>query len=791
MHGGPLFDHPIANDISARIAALDHGTLVLHAPPGFGKSAIAALARERARHVTVVEELTGDDLDAVLPRLSSRLADGCLLVTTSDALVASQISLRFPGQATVFTAQDLRLGADDVAAQLGCEVRDARVDRIMSLSGGWPLVARLTVADEGLSEATLAERLNCYFDMLEGEYYDAAELRAIAVVADLDELRVSVLRSLFGDETIVETLRKLARRGAFVYEMASPATTFALEPAFTSYLKRRFDGLRPDGVAASKAVGLARLGYVGPAIRIASLSRDETCLAEVIGLIGGLRTVMSLGYDSAPVFDLPALRTSDHPEVIVARVYMEMQLGRIAHARELLDAASSPCGDRREHKSLGLVDLALRLYENHDIPLEDILAFEQRHADALYDDPIARATIQQIRASSHYLRADYAGSFACARYAMEVSVGLGAPLLAHYAKFYVALNQMRSGHADQARDLLESTLAMSERELGANNPQARQAALLLARIYLEQMEFETAEDLISCHAPLAELYANWRDAAEVVITTQARLIHRARGTTAALSYLDERQTAYFVSGMPVCSYICVLLKAQILFEAARYEDAEQELDALVPTTAGHHPGLILAEELLRIRIAFSRTARPGPGDDWPALRARIAASGDSALQIRAAMHDFERLHGEGDAAAANEALRTAVLQAHRCGLMLTFESEALRGGGAAVRAAADCAFGAEEQDFIRRCCAAASGAEPASVPAPPPSGLSPRERQVLGYLADGLSSKEMARNLNISVGTVKGYRRKLYDKLNIYRRSDAVLAARQLGLGQTLMEGRI
>jgi hypothetical protein len=40
----------------------------------------------------------------------------------------------------------------------------------------------------------------------------------------------------------------------------------------------------------------------------------------------------------------------------------------------------------------------------------------------------------------------------------------------------------------------------------------------------------------------------------------------------------------------------------------------------------------------------------------------------------------------------------------------------------------------------------------------------------------------MARVLNIATGTVKGYRRTLYEKLHIFTRSEAVAAARRLGL---------
>jgi DNA-binding CsgD family transcriptional regulator len=60
--------------------------------------------------------------------------------------------------------------------------------------------------------------------------------------------------------------------------------------------------------------------------------------------------------------------------------------------------------------------------------------------------------------------------------------------------------------------------------------------------------------------------------------------------------------------------------------------------------------------------------------------------------------------------------------------------------------------------------------------------LSQREREVLQLLARGLSNKEMARTLSVSENTVKTHLANLYEKLGARRRTEAVAAARRLGL---------
>ncbi len=70
---------------------------------------------------------------------------------------------------------------------------------------------------------------------------------------------------------------------------------------------------------------------------------------------------------------------------------------------------------------------------------------------------------------------------------------------------------------------------------------------------------------------------------------------------------------------------------------------------------------------------------------------------------------------------------------------------------------------------------------------PPPAQpliepLSRRELEVLHLLAQGLSNQEMCERLFLALDTVKGHNRKIFDKLQVQRRTEAVARARALGL---------
>lgn len=61
-------------------------------------------------------------------------------------------------------------------------------------------------------------------------------------------------------------------------------------------------------------------------------------------------------------------------------------------------------------------------------------------------------------------------------------------------------------------------------------------------------------------------------------------------------------------------------------------------------------------------------------------------------------------------------------------------------------------------------------------------GITPREREILGLIAEGLSNREIAERLFVSENTVKTHSRRLFEKLDAKRRTQAVQIAKEAGL---------
>ncbi len=149
-------------------------------------------------------------------------------------------------------------------------------------------------------------------------------------------------------------------------------------------------------------------------------------------------------------------------------------------------------------------------------------------------------------------------------------------------------------------------------------------------------------------------------------------------------------------------------------------------------------------------------------------------------------------------------------QAHRLNL-LTYQTIALSAAGQASRAQASLArvlslaepenhvrifldrgasMAALLHDFVARQGAApyverllkAFTLSPGSLLSSPGESLSEREHEILSLLASGLSNREVAERLVITIGTVKWYAHNIYGKLGVSSRTQAIAEARRLQL---------
>lgn len=88
----------------------------------------------------------------------------------------------------------------------------------------------------------------------------------------------------------------------------------------------------------------------------------------------------------------------------------------------------------------------------------------------------------------------------------------------------------------------------------------------------------------------------------------------------------------------------------------------------------------------------------------------------------------------------------------------------------------------EAEALLTRIAGFARERPPAPMPPPPPELLTPREREVLRLLAEGLGSRQIADRLVVSVSTARNHIQNILDRLGVHSRLEAVSVAHERGI---------
>ena len=166
-------------------------------------------------------------------------------------------------------------------------------------------------------------------------------------------------------------------------------------------------------------------------------------------------------------------------------------------------------------------------------------------------------------------------------------------------------------------------------------------------------------------------------------------------------------------------------------------------------------------------------------------RRQAEAKGWEDERLRVMVLQAVALHAHGEDDEAAHLLGDALALAEPGGFIRIFVDE----GTPMARLLSEAAAHEIMPDYTGRLLAAFEAEEPKGEdgsylpPAPPlTEPLSQRELEVLRLITQGLSNREIGERLFLAVDTVKGHNRRIFGKLMVRRRTEAVAKARSLGI---------
>lgn len=754
------------------------------------------------------EEITSDKVTETVGELVAALSPGQRLVLGSRQKPNLPLGrLRVSGRLLEIDSEHLKFSREEahryISERLACTLNDRDLETLQGRTDGWPAALQLAAAAlTGRSDAAallegLASSSQSIADYLAEDVLarlPSRQCRFLLETSLLDSFSPAMCDATLGIADSHELLRRTEHDNLFLQRIDNDGPWYRYHPLFRDFLRGQLrvsdqSAERTSALRLNAARWLAEHGRPFPAIPYALAAGDHRLAAQIMATratdlirIGQFDTVAKW------VAALPDETLAEQPELLIAGAYATTFLHRYIEANRLIDLLpESALTDKAISAELVTLKIMLSAWsdriaqafsiaESARLSLEDVPPY----VAGLTHNTLAYAHIarghdisaqQEIAAAKHYLEP------------------IGAIHALNYSVTFEGVISLLQGQVNAARLRFEDSLA----GLIAGGHRYTTTTAIVAAQFAEALyeidDIDAAEALLIDYLPVIR-EGCLPDHIIIAYRLLARIQAQRGQHDKALVTMDNLLDLGDVRSLPRLSAAARIDKHRLALLAGDTAAAHR-LMPLVADDAiwASFSGLALyAQDLDDVLIAQARQAisEGSLGSVVPTLQDAICEAGAHNRQRR--LVKLQCLLAQAFEVArrrpqALETLERSLLNAQPGGMVRVFADEPwyLHDLLEALLARKTTVAPAYLQTIL----------EAAVKTAPQPSKshqtegdlrLSQREAQILRLLAEGHSNKELARKLFVTENTVETHLRRIYSKLGIRSRIQAVARAMEVGL---------
>ena len=762
------------------------------------------------------------DTAAALDFLLTTGPDNLHLVVTSRTRAPSIGRLKVSNQVVEIDATQLRFDQKESAAFLldlnALDLDGDDVHRLWSSTDGW--VAALQLATLSLRTTKDAPALISGFS---GRHHSIGDYLAENVLDALPNelldflLTTSICDRLCGDLAAVVSgqprgqaiLEELERRDMFLLPLDDDREWFRYHHLFGGYLRQRLERDHADRIVSlhrAASVWFAGQGLLGEAVSHALAAGDDVAAVDLVDqqamfLVEHSRMASLLGL----VNKLPKLLVLNRPTLQTAIAWANCLLQRPEDVQVALDhvrAALATATGAAAAEILGEADVVQACTDVYGDRIDRAAALV---APYIVENPSCRPFLAAVSANirtfvdihtfaydAAHSRQQWANAF------HETATG---PFAGVYGRCFAGLA------AFAQLDLLTAEIRYAEARVlarsvaGPRSHAARLAGALVGRLCYERGEIDTAEALLEeCHELGAE-----SGVADFMIATYSTLAHIKvlRGDIDdAISLLNEGNIAAQYLSLPRLSaaldYECLRLHLAMGDIDRAHDVLARQPEVIAPAGDGIAMATRHYQMSMQARILCAANDYDAARRLVAAIRDENAAVGCRYAEAAGTIELARVVYLTGDSDGAAEILVPALITGARSGLFRTVvdagpeilkivvelreASRTNRWPPGLPRVPTDylsALLTTAHADARKAAIPVIDGAAERTLPEQP---LNAREIEVLRLLDRGLSNKQIARSLGVTINTVKWYLKSIYVKLGVARRGESISEARRRNL---------
>jgi LuxR family maltose regulon positive regulatory protein len=426
-----------------------------------------------------------------------------------------------------------------------------------------------------------------------------------------------------------------------------------------------------------------------------------------------------------------------------------------------------------------------------DIPAT--VKYTRQALDLLPEEDSRRGPATGLLGCAYWSTGDLEAAYETFTDCMAVLQKSGNILPALSTTIGLAAIRIEQGRLNDAVLEYERALQLISEHGGSVQPVTPDMYLGLSAICCEQGELELAVQNLQKSRELSEQAAlpDWRHRWHL---TNARILECQGDLDGALKELDKAERLFFKTPLPVLRPIAAR-KAQLWVKQAKLKNAVNWIRERGLTVNDDLNYLHEFEHitLTRILIAgYSTNSEDFPLEDAMEFLNRLLEAAENGGRrgslIEILILKSLALEARSNTSDALEPLKQALTLAAPEKYIQIFADEdtpmlQLLSKAVAVERMPDFAntlMAAMQLRGKKKKDVSSQSPVPSDQPLAEP--LSEREREVLHLISQGFSNNEISQKLYLALSTVKGHNQKIFDKLNVRRRTEAVARARQLWL---------
>ncbi|HWG72215.1 MAG TPA: LuxR C-terminal-related transcriptional regulator [Steroidobacteraceae bacterium] len=802
-------------------AGLDMGDLEVMSEEGFSgaplpsavRAICAALDSAGAPITIIVDDVHRAErgaLQEILARLFTEAPPGTrFLCSGRDVSGLPRAALRARGELCEIGADDLRFDASE-AAELLPQLARGQLDQLLEHTEGWPVALQLARLWLGAKPERLAQ-LDTFSGRTSevGEYLTeqvladlSADLKsALDDVAELDSLNADLVGAVTVDRDLWARLLGEPRLEHFLVPLDEERYWFRLHNLLLEHLRsrRRLAGKAAHHLHARASAWFERHGQVREAVRHAVLADEVARAAQLIERTGGWQLVLFGGTSlmRALLGTFPAEQLCEYPRIKLYHAYLLAKGGDLARGmrayQEVADASREDTNPAFARDRL-IVGHLIFLYADRPVGSNDLADVYRQYESLPANEEVARATLLNSACLLAFrIGAMPAALDACTRAVQEMR-RIGSVLGVNYCLFHLGLAQLHCGERREAEATLREADSMAEENFGADSGLKAIAAVYLSLALHARGDIAGAAQKLSASLAQIETADGWLDLyAEGYEVAMANAI--ARGDDAGTREVIERMAdTASRRGLARLVGLAAAFRAQtaaLTMQGVESEATDDNVPRPAPALEWHPgawrstPSVWREHQAVGVAHVLEALATSRP-DLASAILDDLESSAEAGGRIRQ-LRMLAALRGavlvqlgrsEQAIGAFAPSLEASVSEddtqflvdlgpALQPLLQATWKWHRQHGNSARIRqvvAAAVTELGRLRSYRKSR------------------ATFTARELEVLGELASGAPNKVIARQLQMTENTVKFHLKRVFQKLQVRHRAEALQAARRRGL---------